>query len=243
MPVKITKKVTRKKEVQPVTRRQFLKEASLVMGGVVITSLAFNLACGSPESTTTSTTTTTSKVTTTPTIPAPTPTTTTPPTTTTSLPPDDGFVYVTPTEPPPKIPIPGCITYTATDRMYIIEHMWIKLVAENIVVIGITEKMSELCGTIYSLYLPEEGRTLKKDGYFGYAEAAKISVEFFSPVSGTIIQINHEMWPDLDLHVNDDPYVSGWWMTIQLSDPEELNTLLIPQEYTDLNAKKALDSH
>jgi len=39
------------------------------------------------------------------------------------------------------------------------------------------------------------------------------------------------------MHVNNDPYVSGWMVTIELSNPEELDELLTPQGYTDLNAK------
>jgi glycine cleavage system H protein len=115
--------------------------------------------------------------------------------------------------------------------------MWIKLVAENIVVIGITEKMSELMDKIYSLYLPEIDHKLTKEGYFGYGEAAKLNVEFVSPVSGTVRQINNELYIDIEMHVNNDPYVSGWMVTIELSNPEELDELLTPQGYTDLNAK------
>lgn len=213
---------------QPVTRRQFLKKTSLVMGGAAISSLALASACSSSENTTTSGTTATINTT------ANTTTTTSTPTV---LPPAEGFVYVTPKEPPPKMPIPGCTTFTATDRLYIVEHMWVKLVAENIVVIGITEKMSELMDKIYTLYLPEVDSMINKDGYFGYAEAAKLNVEFISPVSGTVLQINHEIWPDPEPTVNNDPYVSGWMVTMELSNPEELDTLLTPQEYSDLNAK------
>ncbi len=218
---------------QAVTRRQFLKEASLVVGGTAIASLALTSACGSSGNggtTTTSTTTSTPVNTTT------TPTTTTS-STPTSLPPAEGFVYTTPSERPPLMAIPGCTTFTATDRLYIVEHMWIKLVAENIVVIGITEKMSELMDKIYSLYLPEIDHKLTKEGYFGYGEAAKLNVEFVSPVSGTVRQINNELYIDIEMHVNNDPYVSGWMVTIELSNPEELDELLTPQEYTDLNAK------
>jgi glycine cleavage system H protein len=37
--------------------------------------------------------------------------------------------------------------------------------------------------------------------------------------------------------INADPYVKGWFITMQLSNPEELNDLLTPEEYRDLNAK------
>jgi len=114
---------------QTVTRRQFLKEASLVVGGTAIASLALTSACSSPGNS--STTSNTGTTTTTSTPAATTNTTTSTPT---SLPPSEGFVYTTPRERPPLMPIPGCTTFTATDRLYIVEHMWIKLVAENIVV-------------------------------------------------------------------------------------------------------------
>jgi len=221
---------------QTVTRRQFLKEASLVVGGAAIASLALTSACSSPGNSSTTSNTGTTTTTSTPAATANT-TTSTP----TSLPPSEGFVYTTPSERPPLMPIPGCTTFTATDRLYIVEHMWIKLVAENIVVIGITEKMSELMDKIYSLYLPEIDHKLTKEGYFGYGEAygeaAKLNVEFISPVSGTVRQINNELFIDIEMHVNNDPYVSGWMVTIELSNPEELDVLLTPQEYTDLNAK------
>ena len=40
--------------------------------------------------------------------------------------------------------------------------MWIKLVAENIVAIGITEKFSELTALIYNVFLPYEGDVIEK---------------------------------------------------------------------------------
>ena len=125
----------------------------------------------------------------------------------------------------------------AADRSYILEHMWIKLVAENIVAIGITEKMSELMDLIYTLYLPHEGDVIKKGESFIYSEAGKMSVEFFAPVSGTVLQVNRDVYVDLEMMVNADPYVKGWFITVQLSNPEELNELLTPEEYRDLNAK------
>ncbi|MFH1662511.1 MAG: twin-arginine translocation signal domain-containing protein [Chloroflexota bacterium] len=214
-------------KAQPISRRHFLKEAGLIVGGVAIASLALNSACASPENTNTAGTTTNT----------PTPSTTVTTSPTTSLPPADGFVYITPGELPPMIPVPGCTTFTATDRKYIAEHMWVKLVAENIVVVGITDKMSLLMDKIYTLYLPEIGHSLTKDGFFGSGEAAKMNVEFISPVSGTVLQLNNEIWPDPEVTVNNDPYVSGWMVTIELSKPEEWAELLTPQEYTDLNAK------
>ena len=125
----------------------------------------------------------------------------------------------------------------AADRRYIIEHMWVKLVAENIIALGITEKMSDLMDLIYTLYLPHVGDVIEKDDSFIYSEAGKMSVEFFAPVSGTVLQVNHDVFVDLEMMINADPYVKGWFITMQLSNPEEFNDLLTPEEYRDLNAK------
>lgn len=127
----------------------------------------------------------------------------------------------------------------AADRSYILEHMWVKLVAENIVAIGVTEKMADITDEIYNIYLPHVGDIIKKDDPFIFIEATKLSVEFFSPVSGTVLQLNNNIFSSSlgDLQVNADPYNRGWFVTIQLSNPEELNELLTPEEYRDLNAK------
>lgn len=132
------------KESQPVTRRQFLKEASLVVGGAAIASLAFTSACGSPDNTatsgtTTNTTPTTATTTTTPstTININTTTTTTSASTSTST---WSGVYVTPTEKPEMLTVPGCEVEVAADRLYVMEHMWVKSITDDIVVIGMTEK-------------------------------------------------------------------------------------------------------
>jgi len=222
------------REGQQVTRRQFLKETGLLVGGAAISSIAITSGCDSSSSSGTKTVNTT---------PTTNPTTTTSntsinttTTTTTTLPPAEGFVYKTPLEQPPVMPIPGCTTFTATDRKYIIEHMWVKMVAEGIVAIGVTEKMTELMDVIYSLSLPPESEIVQKDTSFIYADAAKMAVEFVAPVSGTVLQVNNGVFLDLTV-IKNDPWVGGWFLTIKLSNPEEWDDLLLPQEYTDLNAK------
>jgi hypothetical protein len=95
---------------EPVSRRRFLKEASIIMGGAAISSLALTSACGSSENTTTpNTTTNTTTYTNTNTNTTTTTTTATTTTTsvTTSLPPAEGFIYKPTSDVPPFISIPG----------------------------------------------------------------------------------------------------------------------------------------
>jgi len=225
------------KESQPVTRRQFLKEASVMVGGAVIASLAFTSACGSSENTTTSGTTTT-------TITTPTTTTTTigttintnTITTSTSTSTWSG-VYVTPVEKPEMLPVPGCETSVAADRLYVMEHMWVKSITDDIVVIGMTEKFLEFLEVVYFFILQDVGTMVYRDLYLGSVEASKMNVELVAPISGTVLQNNGELNDDPDSTINKSPYVKGWMQVIQLSNPEELKELLTPEEYVSYSAK------
>ena len=137
--------------------------------------------------------------------------------------------------------IPGCTTSVVSDRMYIIEHTWVKYITDDIVVIGITDKLQELMDFLSDIRVSEEGETIIRGKEFGSGEGSKMAVEFISPVSGVVLQVNSLLWNELhnpgNHVVNLDPYVKGWMLVIQLSNPEEWNELITPQEYIDLNAK------
>lgn len=237
---------------QPVTRRQFLKEASLVVGGAAIASLTFAAACSLPEKTiasqttsTTNGTSVTTTISTTPVIPentitpvtSATPTVTENLTTTTSATSTWSGAYAPPLDRPNLLPIPGCETRVADDRLYAAEHMWVKAIAGNIVVIGITEKFLAFLEVVFFITLLDEGSEIHKDLFLGSVEASKMNVELVSPVSGTILQNNDALREDVDGTINASPYSKGWMQVIQLSKPEELNDLLTPEKYVSINAK------
>ncbi len=207
---------------QPVTRRQFLKEASLVVGGAAVASVAFTSACGSPEnSSTTSNTSNTSNTGTTTTTSTPAATTNTSTTTTesttsttvhTSTITWDGS-YTPPLKRPEMEPIPGCTTFVAMDRLYAMEHMWVKLIADGVVAIGITEKFQQFLEEVYSIKLQDVGTVLYRDSYLGSVEAKKMNVEFIAPVSGTVLQNNGGVFEDPKL-MDLSPYSRGWLQVI-----------------------------
>jgi glycine cleavage system H protein len=55
----------------------------------------------------------------------------------------------------------------------------------------------------------------------------------FMPVGGEVVEINPALENSPDL-VNKDPYGKGWMITIRMSDPSEVNTMLTPEEYKAL---------
>ena len=119
--------------------------------------------------------------------------------------------------------IPEELKYTKT-------HEWVK-VEGNTAICGITDyAQSELSDIVY-LELHHVGSNVKKGEAFGNIEAVKAISEIYSPVSGKIIEANTGLSNSPNI-VNEDPYGKGWMVKIELSDPEELNTLLTPEEYT-----------
>jgi glycine cleavage system H protein len=206
------------KESGSLTRREFLKEAGLVAGGIAISSLALQSACSSSNKTVASTTVQ--------------------PTTTST-----GYKYILPDTPIPLIDVPTCVTKIATDRLYSEEHIWVKSVADDIVVMGISDPFSMLLYNVNALSLDSVGTIITKGDPFGTIEGSKLNVDLTSPVSGTVIDINTRLLVKSNLtnifaHPPEgDTYGYGWMMAIRISNPAELKDLLTPDQYLDLAIK------
>lgn len=244
--MKKTMKTIRRTEL---SRREFLHRAGLAVGGAAITSLVVASACNSTTETSTGAPTSIppSSTATPPTTSTPgTPTTTTAPTnntsdtpTNTTTPPTDtttSFVYTPPTVLPPVITITGTTCTVATDRVYSEDSIWVKTLADNRAVLGITTSMEEILYEPFNISLPKVGTVLASGDTFGQIEGYKMTSDMICPVSGEVIQVNEFLLSEVDQGallepVVDDPYNSGWLMVMQLSNPDELNSLMSPQSY------------
>jgi len=224
-----------------LSRRRFLKDVGMMAGGVAITSMFVSSACTSGNATptttattsrtTTGTTTTTSEPTSTP-ITTSKPATTTPTTTTTTTwngVYEPSLIY----DRPEMGKITGCEAEAAMDRLYAREHMWVKIITDNVVAIGITERFLFYFELVVNIELQDVGTTIQKGMELATIEGNKMTVDSVSPVSGTILQNNQELLADLDSTINRYPYITGWMHVVQLSQPQELNGLMSPEEYID----------
>jgi glycine cleavage system H protein len=116
-----------------------------------------------------------------------------------------------------------------SDLKYSKEHEWVR-VEDNLATVGITDYAQEELGDIVNVELPEEGDEIHKDEAFGAVESVKASSEIFSPLSGTIREVNEPLL-DAPETINEDPYDEGWMVRVELSDPKELDDLLDASEY------------
>jgi glycine cleavage system H protein len=115
------------------------------------------------------------------------------------------------------------------DLKYSNEHEWAKLENEGLVV-GITDYAQESLGEIVYVELPEEGAQVSSSEPFGVVESTKAVSDLYSPVSGTVIEVNDTLLDNPEL-INEDPYEDGWMIRIAMSDKSELEKLMDAAEY------------
>ncbi len=109
------------------------------------------------------------------------------------------------------------------------EHEWVAA-EDGIAWIGITDYAQEQLGDVVYVELPEVDTSVQKDEPFGVVESVKAVSDIFSPISGTIVQVNVDLQSSPEM-VNDDPYGDAWMIRIQISEPEELEDLMDAEEY------------
>jgi glycine cleavage system H protein len=230
------------------SRREFIKRSGLALAGTTLGTMVFSSACSGAKTTTTAGDTSLPAETTSTTVP-PVSASTTPtnasstsqaPSSSTAPTSSTASFYVAPTTKPVMSTVPGCVSVVAMDRLYSKDNMWVKTLGTDKAVIGITDALSlEIVPT--DVVLPKVGQTFKPEDTMGTMEGQKISTDIFCPVSGTVWQINTYL-PELTNPEGiqilvDDPYGAAWMMVITLSKPDELKTLLTPQQYIALSAK------
>ncbi|MDN5352152.1 MAG: glycine cleavage system protein [Clostridiales bacterium] len=111
---------------------------------------------------------------------------------------------------------------------YTKDHEWIK-VDGTIGYVGITDFAQHALGDIVYVEFPEVDDTLEANDTFGTIESVKAASDLMLPVGGTVVEVNEALEDDPGL-VNSDPY-ENWIIKIEISDPEELKTLLDAKAY------------
>lgn len=121
-----------------------------------------------------------------------------------------------------------------TDLKYSKEHEWVALdPTTGVATIGITDYAGEQLGDIVFVQLPEEGDELDAGQAIGEVESTKSVSELFSPVAGTVSEINAGIEDSPEL-VNSDPFGGGW--LFKVADAQVPEDLLDRAGYLELTA-------
>jgi glycine cleavage system H protein len=118
------------------------------------------------------------------------------------------------------------------DRRYTKDHEWAQLEGGR-VRIGITDYAQDALGDVVFVQLPAVGTVVEAGGACSEVESTKSVSDVYSPVAGTVVEVNVEL-ADAPQRLNEDPYGTGWICTIELSSSATLDDLLDAAAYSTL---------
>lgn len=116
------------------------------------------------------------------------------------------------------------------DLRYSAEHEWVRgePSAGSVVTVGITAYAADALGDVVYVEPPAVGAAVVAGGVCGELESTKAVSELYSPVTGTVVDVNPAVESSPDL-INSDVYGDGWIFTVELS--EEPTSLLDAAAY------------
>ena len=120
-------------------------------------------------------------------------------------------------------------------RYFTDEHEWIE-VEGTLATIGITDHAQQQLGDIVFVELPAVGSAVAKGGEAAVVESVKAASDVFSPVSGTVGEVNSALEEDPAL-ANSEAESSGWFFKVEMSDVAELENLMDKNAYSALIAE------
>ncbi|MFV0503357.1 MAG: glycine cleavage system protein GcvH [Lachnospirales bacterium] len=115
-------------------------------------------------------------------------------------------------------------------------HEWVKFIDETTALIGISNFAQEALGGIVFVSLPDEDSDVTAGTTFTDLESVKAVSDIYSPVTGTIAEVNEEL-ADAPEMINDDPY--GAWLVkvVNITETEELMDADAYAEYVENEAE------
>lgn len=120
------------------------------------------------------------------------------------------------------------------DLFYTESHEWIS-VDGAIATIGITEHAQAQMGELVFVELPEVGDVLDEGNEAGVVESVKTASDFYCPLNGEVIEVN-ALLLDNPAMVNEHPYAEGWLYKLKIDKPEQLESLMNADDYSQLAA-------
>ena len=118
--------------------------------------------------------------------------------------------------------VPAELKYTKS-------HEWVKE-EDGLYVVGLTDFAQDALGDIVYINMPEEGDDVASGESFADVESVKAVSDVFSPVSGTVAEVNEGLIDEPAL-INQEPY-EQWLIKVKdVSDTEELMDAAAYEEF------------
>jgi len=115
---------------------------------------------------------------------------------------------------------------------YTKDHEWVRIEG-NVAYVGITDFAQSELGDIVYVDIDTLDKNVNREEVFGTVEAVKTVSDLFSPLTGSVLEINPQLDASPEL-VNSDPYGDGWMIKMSIDDESEVTELLSAEDYANL---------
>lgn len=116
-----------------------------------------------------------------------------------------------------------------TELKYSKSHEWVKFLEDGTALIGLTDYAQDALGDLVFVNLPEEGDEVTAGEAFADVESVKAVSDVFSPLTGTVAEVNEELL-DAPQLLNESPY-EAWLIKVEgITGQDEL---MDAQEYIE----------
>lgn len=107
------------------------------------------------------------------------------------------------------------------ELLYTETHEWVELLDDGTAYVGLDEYAQSELGELVFVNLPEPGDEVTAGEAFGDVESVKAVSDVFSPVTGTVAEINEDVLDNPGL-INEDAF-DAWLIKVEeVSDKGEL---------------------
>ena len=118
---------------------------------------------------------------------------------------------------------------TVKEGLYYSEsHEYVK-VEGNYGFIGITDYAQHALGNVVYVDMPDVDDEVTAGEEFGAVESVKAASDLYSPVSGTVVEVNEALEDTPEL-INKDAF-ENWIIKVELSDKADLDNLMDAKAY------------
>jgi glycine cleavage system H protein len=118
-----------------------------------------------------------------------------------------------------------------SDARYAKSDEWVR-VEGGVAVVGVSDYAQGKLGDVVFVGDIVVGSVVKAGDLLTSVESVKAASDIYSPVSGKVLEVNHEVVAKPEL-INSDAFGAGWLAKIELSNPDELNGLMSVTDYAE----------
>lgn len=131
---------------------------------------------------------------------------------------------------------PALLTLSPYGLRFAKSHEWAHAGDDSIITVGLSDFGQRAMGDVLAIELPRKGDKVAQGKVAGWMDTYRKAVDFISPVSGEVVDVNEAALRDLQ-YVNAYPYARGGLFKVRAASTRELEALMDFHSYADHTRK------